>query len=301
MDSRQAWEYVLPKLSVVIPCYNEQGAIDDGVRTILNVLTPENDWELIIVDDGSKDGTHDELERLNAEIEEMRVVKHELNRGYGAALKTGIRAAKGERILITDADGTYPACHIPDLLAAADDIDADMVVGARIGENVQYSSIRRFAKIWMIWYSSWITRYPIPDINSGLRVFRKSTLEKYISLLPDSFSFTTTITIAMLSNNEIVKYIPIDYNKRIGKSKIRPVRDTLNFLQLIFRMGALFAPMRAFMPFVLIFGIGFVGSAFYDIVFRANLADKTILLFMMFQSTFLFSVLADLIHRHKKW
>jgi len=174
-------------------------------------------------------------------------------------------------------------------------------VGARIGENVQYSSIRRFAKIWMIWYSSWITRYPIPDINSGLRVFRKSTLEKYISLLPDSFSFTTTITIAMLSNNEIVKYIPIDYNKRIGKSKIRPVRDTLNFLQLIFRMGALFAPMRAFMPFVLIFGIGFVGSAFYDIVFRANLADKTILLFMMFQSTFLFSVLADLIHRHKKW
>ncbi|MBM09858.1 MAG: glycosyl transferase family 2 [Magnetovibrio sp.] len=288
----------MPEFCVILPCFNERNAITDGVHAVYQVLDENADWEIIVVDDGSDDGSAELLDKLKGELKRLRVFTHEDNRGYGAALKTGIHATDADWVVITDADGTYPASHIPQLIAEAKNVD--MVVGARTGEKVASSVIRNFAKLFLTWYCSWITKYRIPDINSGMRVLKKTSVEKYFTLLPDTFSFTTTITIAMLSNNHEVKYIPVNYNQRIGASKIRPIRDTLNFIQLIFRTGSLFAPMRTFMPFIILFGGFFVFSALYDALSAANLTDTTILLFILFQSTFLFAILADLIRQHCK-
>jgi len=178
-----------------------------------------------------------------------------------------------------DADGTYPIARVPDLLEEMQ--DAEMVVGSRTGPSVEYSKLRKFSKSFLIWYCSWITRRSIPDINSGLRVFRRSIVEKYLHILPDSFSFTTTITIAFLMGDYTVKYVPIDYSKRIGKSKIKPIRDTLRFLQLILRTGMYFAPLRACAPIILSFGVLFLASMFYDAYVYRNLTDKTLVLLML--------------------
>jgi len=229
--------------SIIIPVYNEEDGIaatlDDIQKICENLPAPH---EIITVDDGSTDRTADVLSGYSG----LRAIAHLSNRGYGAALKTGIRHAKYPLIVITDADGTYPNERIPDLLLLAE--RADMVVGARTGKNVQYSKLRSIPKYFLVRFAQWIARSPIPDLNSGLRIFRKPIAEKFLHILPDGFSFTTTITLAMLTNNYIVLYEPIDYYFRTGKSKIRPIRDTLGFVQLILRTGVYFAPLRIFLP-----------------------------------------------------
>ncbi len=233
-------------LSVVVPAFNEESGIGATLDRLLAVL-PRCDlaaFEIIVVDDGSTDGTF----AIAGGYPGVTLIKHRANRGYGAALKTGIRHARHGWIGIIDADGTYPVERIPDLLAALAGQPYDMLIAARTGKQVAIPLVRRPAK-WMIGHlARFVAGQPIPDLNSGFRLFKRSVALRLLSMLPDGFSFTTTITLGMLANGYLVDYVPIDYHARIGRSKIRPIQDTLNFVQLVLRIALYFAPLKIFLP-----------------------------------------------------
>lgn len=234
-------------LSVIIPAYNEEKIISETIEGLKNQLSGLNlVYEIIVINDGSTDKTREILEK----IPKIKTVNHSENRGYGATLKTGVKMARADSILIMDADGTYPYESIPELLKYAPDYD--MVVGARTGKNVKLPLIRKPAKYVINKLANYLTNVKIPDLNSGLRIIKKSLIEKFFNILPDGFSFTTTITLAALTNGYTIKYVSINYSKRIGKSKIRPIRDTLNFFQLIIRTILYFNPLKIFVPFSII-------------------------------------------------
>lgn len=277
-------------LSMVVPVYNEENSVEQVLEKLLDVLNRLNrPTDLIVVDDGSTDGTSEVLKRLGDQI---RVIRHTVNRGYGAALKTGIHNAAHSLIAITDADGTYPNEDLPLLLA---DMDThDMVVGARIGEKVHVPLIRRPAKWVLNKLANYLVETNIPDLNSGFRVFKKEIVEKYLHILPNRFSFTTTITLAMISDDYRVHYRPIQYHKRQGKSKIKP-GDALGFLMLIIRTITYFNPLKFFLPFSMaLFGLGMVRIC-YDIFWLHNLTDSTTLLFLFALQIGLIGIVADLI------
>jgi glycosyltransferase involved in cell wall biosynthesis len=231
-------------VSIIIPCYNEAGGAKDSLDEIRKILKGRKDHEIIAVNDGSSDKTPAILEDYASKKPEMHVIHNGSNLGYGASLKRGIQQAKGEIIVITDADGTYPASSIPELLEELK--ECDMAVGARIGSNVQVPLIRRPAKWVLLRYARWMAQADIKDLNSGLRSFRKKDALRFFPLLPDGFSFTSTITLAMHVNGMQVSYLPINYRKRIGKSSIRPIRDTLAFFTLVLRTTMYFRPLQVF-------------------------------------------------------
>lgn len=281
-----------PAFSLVIPVYNEKASILPTLDHLQEILhAKECKFEIIVVNDGSTDGTTEILRSRH----DIGLIEHSRNRGYGAALKTGIRHAKYPLIAITDADGTYPNENLPDLVALTH--QADMVVGARIGANVRYSKLRSIPKWFLVRFAQWITRSSIPDLNSGMRVFHKSIVEKFLNILPDTFSFTTTITVAMLSNNYIVTFHPIDYHHRVGKSKIKPIQDTLRFVQLILRAGVYFAPLRIFLPVAGVFFLGFIITLFQDLFIRHDLTERTLILFVTTTQLTMFALLADMIDK----
>lgn len=247
------------RVSVVIPAYNEQAAVGAEVKNIRRVLQQQGiAHEIIVVDDGSQDRTVDEA--LKAEA---RVLRHLKNRGYGASLKTGIVAARYDVIAITDADGTYPADQIPVLLEKLK--TADMAVGARIGSNVNIPLIRKPGKLILGWLAERIAGQKIPDLNSGLRVFRREVATQYFPVLSNKFSFTTTITMALLADDYSVIYHPIDYYARIGRSKIVP-RHFMDFIVLVLRLAMLFQPLKVFIPAALLFGFLGIAKVFFDIL-----------------------------------
>ena len=281
-------------LSVLIPAYNEQQGVGLVVKALREELSETGrPFEILIVDDGSTDNTF-----LEAEAADARVIRHATNRGYGAALKTGLRHVRYETVCITDADGTYPAKYIPGLVEQLARHNWDMVVGARTGQNVAIPLIRRPAKWAMGCFAEFMAGQPIPDLNSGLRVFSRKTVLKFLGFLPDGFSFTTTITLAMLSNGYLVHYEPIDYYARVGRSKIRPVRDTLNFVGLILRMSLYFAPLKIFLPLSGFLALMAIGWGAFSKVFLGQVADvSTIVIFMTAVQAGIVGLLAELISR----
>jgi glycosyltransferase involved in cell wall biosynthesis len=278
--------------SLVIPVYNEKDGILETLEAIRRRLAPlAVPHEIIVVDDGSTDGTAEKLQGCA----DVRLISHDRNRGYGAALKTGIRHARHSLIVITDGDGSYDNDQIPDLVRLAK--GNDMVVGSRTGANVEYSFLRSIPKWFLRHFAQWLSRSPIPDLNSGLRVVRKDVLRRFFNILPNTFSFTTTITVATLSNGFRVHYEPTDYRRRIGRSKIRPIADTLRFAQLILRTGMYFAPLRVFLPVAIVFFAGFLGSLFRDVVLRHDLTDATIILLVSSTQLGMFALLADMLDK----
>jgi glycosyltransferase involved in cell wall biosynthesis len=252
-------EWATRGVSVIIPAYGEEGAVAEQVRSVREILTARGiTHEIIVVDDGSTDATAARAVEARA-----RVLQHVENRGYGASLKTGINAALYETIVITDADGTYPSDRIPDLLEALE--TADMAVGARTGAHVKIPLIRKPAKWLLGLLANRIAGRKIPDLNSGLRAFRRDTARQYFTILSDKFSFTTTITLSFMADDYRVAYVPIDYFKRIGKSKITP-RHFMDFSILVLRMAMLFQPLRVFLPLGIWFGTVGVLKAIYDVV-----------------------------------
>jgi len=249
-------------LSIIIPVFNEVDGIEDSIQDFKKLVSDQKfSCEVIFVNDGSDDGTEVVLSNLDLDNESIKIINHKNNRGYGAALKTGIKNSKYDYIAITDADKTYPNDKIPSFYEIILKEDHDMVVGARVGKNVKIPIIRKPAKWFINTLANYLSGVKIPDINSGLRVMRKSVLDKYIKILPDGFSFTTTITLAMLTNGYSVCYKKIDYFHRSGSSKIRPIYDTFNFIQLIVRTILLFKPLKVFLPisiFLILFGIGLI-------------------------------------------
>jgi glycosyltransferase involved in cell wall biosynthesis len=256
-------------VSVIIPAYREVAHVASQVESVQRVMERIGwPYEIIVVDDGSADGTAEAAAATG-----VRVLRKARNGGYGAALKTGIRAARHEWILITDADGTYPTEAIPELLALAE--TNTMVVGARTGETVRIPLVRRPAKWFLTKLASYLAGQRIPDLNSGLRLMRRSLVQRYEHLLPAGFSFTTTITLAATCNGHPVTYVPINYMARLGESKIRP-RHAYDFTILILRTIVFFNPLKVFIPLgsalALVGALKFV----YDI-WKDNLSETTLL------------------------
>jgi len=260
----------LPRaVSVVIPAYNEGEHVAAQVVAVRDVLE-RSGWpfEIIVVDDGSTDRTAEEADSTGA-----RVLRRAENRGYGAALKLGIRQASYGWILITDADGTYPAEAIPLLLAEGE--RSAMVVGARLGKFVKIPVIRRPAKWFLTRLASYLAGQRLPDLNSGLRLIRRSLVERYEPLLPDGFSFTTTITLAAACNGHPVHYVPVDYHARLGQSKIR-AHHAYDFTLLILRTIIFFNPLKVFIPLGVMLGLAGLVKLTYDIVI-GNLSESAVL------------------------
>jgi glycosyltransferase involved in cell wall biosynthesis len=281
-------------VSIVVPAYHEEHAIGAVLDQINEVMQQSSlTYEIIVVDDGSDDATATVAEQSTY----ATVLCHRTNRGYGAALKTGIRHARYPLVCITDADGTYPNEQIPTLVNTLTTYNYDMVVGSRTGDTVSIPLVRRPAKWVISQLANFVAGDTIPDINSGLRAFRTDIALRLLTLLPDGFSFTTTITLAMLTGNYLVDYIPIDYHKRVGKSKIKPIRDTANFVRLILRMGLYFVPLKVFLPMsVALIILAIVWGVATRMLF-GQLADvTTIVIAMTGIQVAIFGLLAELIN-----
>ncbi len=276
-------------LTVVIPAFNERHGIANTVAQIREVLADEPfTTEIIVVDDGSTDGTAEQ-----AELTGIRVIRHAANRGYGAALKTGIANSDSEYVIIIDADGTYPAEAIPALMARAE--GNDMVVGARSATDANMPLIRRPAKWFLKKLASYLVNFDIPDLNSGLRVMRRSVLKRFVPILPMGFSFTTTITLSMLSTGHNVVYVPIEYRSRIGHSKIRP-RHFFDFLVLVLRTVVLFNPLKVFLPLgTALFVLGML--KFVQDIVLWNLSETAVMALLAAIIVWSVGLLADMISR----
>jgi len=282
-------------LSVVIPAYNEERGIGPVVKDLIATMAQSGlKHEIIVVDDGSDDAT---FQILSDFTDSVKVLRSSTNRGYGAALKTGIRAAKFDRVCITDADGTYPNGRIPELAEIFSEMKCEMLVGARTGDKVEIPLMRKPAK-WVIGkLANFVVGSRIPDINSGMRIFNRVMALRMFPILPDGFSLTTTITLGMIVNGLRVEYEPIDYRTRVGRSKIQPIRDTLNFIQLILRMALYFAPLKVFVPLsVSLFILG-IAWAFFSWLVMGLLADvSTLIIIMTAIQLAAIGMLAELIH-----
>jgi glycosyltransferase involved in cell wall biosynthesis len=279
------------QLSVIVPAYNDEHGIADVLRELESVMDQAvAEYEIIVVDDGSTDNTAEQVTG-----ERVRLIRRKTNRGYGASLKLGLRNAKFDWIAITDADGTYPSDALPMLIEAAK--SCDMVVGARTGANVNIPLIRRFPKWVLRRLASYLAEREIPDLNSGLRVFRRDIAMQFERLYPSGFSFTTTITLAFLSNDYVVDYIPINYFKRVGRSKIRPIRDTLGFLSLIVRTSMYYAPLKIFGPLSFAFLTAGLVRGVYDVIWLRNLTTADLLLLTTGSILLGIGLLADLIDK----
>jgi len=278
-----------PDLTVILPAFNEAPGIEDTlarVRTVLDGLPLTS--ETIVVDDGSTDGTGTLAAGCGA-----RVIAHPWNRGYGAALKTGILASRARAILIMDADCSYLPEAIPTLYARLD--GADMVVGERRLTSVGVNWIRRPGKWILNRLASFLVGVRIPDLNSGQRVMKRETLLRYMHLCPSGFSFTSTITLAMIANGHRVLYEPVEYAIRAGHSKIH-ASHFFSFILLVVRAIVLFNPLKVFLPLgAIAFLIG-IGKLVQDI-YLWNLSETAVMAFLSAVTIWSVGLLADMIAR----
>ena len=276
-------------LSVVIPAYNEEAAVRSTVEDVRAHLAPLGiPYEIIVVDDGSKDNTRAEAIASGATVD-----WNDQNSGYGATLKRGVKRAQYEYVAILDADGTYPARYLPEMLALCR--HQDMVVGDRGAAMKNVPVLRRPAKFILNHLASFLADRKLNDLNSGLRVFRRSELIPFLPLLPQNFSFTTTITLCMSCNGKRLIYVPIEYGKRVGRSKIKPI-DFINFIILILRVITLFNPLRVFIPLGLVLFLLGVAKLAYDIV-QMNLSESAIFAFLAAIMIWSLGLIADMISR----
>lgn len=278
-------------ISVVIPAYNEAAAVGPMLEQVQAMMAKAGlEGEVIVVDDGSADGTTDEVGRRP----DVRLIRHPYNKGYGAALKTGIRQARHDIVVILDADGTYPCTMIPHLVAEIGPYD--MAVGARTGAEVHVPLIRRPAKWALNWLASYLSGLRIPDLNSGMRAFKRDVAMRFFRLLPSGFSFTTSLTLALLTNDYNVVHIPVDYYHRTGHSKIRPIRDTIAFFSLVVRVVLSFRPLRVFVPLAVVLVLLSLGKIIYDVnVYDFHLATSTVVLVTLTFQVILLGLIADLV------
>ena len=239
-------------ISVVIPAKDEEEMVAETVRQVRHALK-DTDHEIVLVDDGSQDAT-----ALRAAEAGARVISHPHNIGYGGALKTGIRAAIYDTIVITDADGTYPNDQIPVLLKEYEK-GFNMVVGARTGRHYRESFIKSPLRFILKSLVEYTTGKKIPDVNSGLRVFSKQKTLPYFNHLCNTFSFTTSLTLAYMMNSLFVSYVAIPYHMRAGKTKVRLWKDTMRTLQYIVEAIVYYNPIKIF---ILMSVIIFIVSVF---------------------------------------
>jgi glycosyltransferase involved in cell wall biosynthesis len=282
----------IPEVSVVLPCYNERDHVGQEIKRIRASLEAAGmTYELICVDDGSTDGTRELLQQIPA----IRLILFARNQGSGTARRIGTQEARGRVVVWTDADMTYPNELIPELVRELDD-SYDQVVGARRSEAGTYKLFRVPAKWAIRRLASYLTNTAIPDLNSGLRVFKRSVAAPYLRLLPPGFSCVTTITLAFLSNGHQIKYVPIDYYKRSGRSKFHPFKDAYNYIIQVLRMVMYFNPLRVLMPVALtLFGGTFIKLVWDLIVHPFRVTGSTVLIGIAAFNIAAIALLADLV------
>lgn len=277
------------KVSVVVPAYNEAQAIFKVISDVKRAMNSTTyTYEVIVVDDGSTDDT-----ALHAQEAGARVIRHPENRGSGASRKTGIRACKGEWVVMIDGDGTYPASAIPELVRLLEEFS--QVIGARTVERGTHRLLRKLAKDTIRGIAEMLVGKAIPDLNSGLRAFRKREMIQFLHLIPDGFSCVSSMTLAFMTNGLPVKFVPIEYYPRIGKSKFRPIKDTYKYFLTVIRMVAYFAPLNVFMPLCGILLVAAFIKAVVDLIFTGTLQESDIILFLSAMIIGSLGILADLI------
>ncbi len=281
--------------SIVIPVLNEEEAIGQVLDdTIAAMEKSKYRYEIIVVDDGSTDRTPDIVRSRPT----VRLVQHARNRGVGRARDTGIRAALGDVIVMTDGDGTYPVQDIPRLLDAME--TNDMVIGARRREAGTMKWLRSPAKWFIRSLACYLTATNIPDLNSGLRAFKKDIATKYFHLFPPGHSWVSTITIAFLSDGYSVAFVPIDYYARTGRSTFHPIRDTYNYLVAVLRAITYFNPLKVFLPLSILLMSAGVLKTIYDLVSQGRIKESDVTLITIGVLIGVLGLLADLIVMQSK-
>lgn len=277
------------EITILLPAHNEEEAIGKVIDDIREAMKGGKwNYEILVVDDRSDDRTVEIAEKRGA-----RIVKRAVRGGSGASRRTGILNAEGNVIVMLDADGSYNAADIPQMLAFFPDYD--QVNGARTSEQGTMKLLRGPAKWFIRKLACYLTKTDIPDLNTGLKAFKKDIMKKYLWVLPDGFSCVTTMTLAFLANGYAVKYIPTQYFKRIGKSKFHPVKDTAAYFNTVLRMVMYFKPLRVFMPasfFLILFGIA---KAIITYMLTGRLQSSDIIIFMTAIIVCVLGLIADLI------
>jgi glycosyltransferase involved in cell wall biosynthesis len=291
-----------PYVSIVLPCHNEEGHVVAEVARICAAMdASEFDYELVAYDDASTDETLARLREAEAQYPQLRVVAFRRNGGSGTVRRIGTQQARGQVVVWTDADMSYPNERIPELVAMlAQQPGIDQVVGARTSEEGTHKLLRVPAKWFIRKLAERLTGERIPDLNSGLRAFRREVARPYLRLLPPGFSCVTTITIAFLSNQHDVRYVPIEYAKRAGRSKFHFAKDAYRYILQVLRMVMYFNPLKVLMPVALaLLGLG-AAKAIYDVVAHpVHVADDTVLVFVSGLIVATLALLADLIVRSR--
>ena len=270
-------------LSFVIPCCDEGERV---VAVVARLRAAHPDAEILVVDDASREPVAPTLAAAGA-----RVIRHPYNMGNGAAVKTGARHAQGEVLVTLDADGQHDPADVPRLLARLAE-GYDMVVGARRADS-QASLARRVANAFYNGFGGWMVNQRIDDLTSGFRAVRAERFREFLHLLPNGFSYPTTITMAFFRAGFAVAYEPIVALQREGKSHIRPLRDGLRFLLIILKVGTLFSPMKLFLPIsVALFATG-IGYYLYTYLQDGRFTNMSALLFSVSVLTFLIGLVSD--------
>lgn len=252
-------------LTVIIPVYNEESAVEKTINT-LKPFAEESGWRIIAVNDGSTDRTGEILARIPG----IKTVTHPENRGYGCALKTGLRNAETSLAVFYDADGQHNPHDLRRLVDFFDSGAYDMLVGER-GKDSHRDWLRQPGKWLLSRVANFLTNRKIPDLNSGLRVVKREIVMRLLHLMPDGFSFTTTSTVAFMNLGLDVGYHPITVSKRVGKSSVKPLKHGSNVLFLIVRLILLFRPLRVFVPLSLfLFGVGIIYEIVYGVLWSSG-------------------------------
>lgn len=280
-------------VSVVLPVYNEAGHLRQEVERIGTALDASDySYEIICIDDGSTDGSAEELRS----IEGIRLISFSRNRGAGSARKAGTHAARGRVVVWTDVDMTYPNGEIPRLVKELEGYD--QVVGARTSEQGTAKAVRVPAKWFIRKLAQYLVQARIPDLNSGFRAFRREVGSQYLSQLPPGFSCVTTMTMSFLANGYSVKYIPIEYRERAGRSKFHWWTDTKRYVTQVVRMILSYSPLRVFMPVGFTLTLLGFAKLVYDLFTKDfRLGTNTLLLLFAAFQMFAIGLLADLVVR----
>ncbi|RSN68817.1 glycosyl transferase family 2 [Actinomadura sp. WAC 06369] len=289
-------------VTIVLPCYNEQDHVIDEVERICKAMDNSGKtYELLAVDDCSTDDTLARLREAEPRFPNMRIMAFQHNSGSGTVRRIGSQQARGDIVVWTDADMSYPNDRIPELVGILDENPAiDQVVGARTSEEGTHKALRVPAKWFIRKVAERLTNSKIPDLNSGLRAFRREVSLPYLRLLPPGFSCVTTITIAFLSNQHPVHYEPIEYAKRAGKSKFHFTKDAYRYILQVLRMVMYFNPLKVLMPpalWLILIGLG--KGVFDMIVHFGYFANNTIMIFVTGLIIASLALLADLIVRSR--
>lgn len=275
---------IKPAVSIVIPARNEAAVIG----ALVGRLTAAGAFsEVVVVDDGSSDATAAVARAAGAKI-----VSHPYPKGNGAAIKSGARQASGEVIVFMDGDGQHRPEDILRLLAKLDE-GYDMVVGARVSRKSQAGLHRAAANGFYNRFASWMSGHEVMDLTSGFRVVRAGLFKRFLYLLPNGFSYPTTITMSFFRSGYSVAYEPIEVDKRIGKSHIRLWRDGVRFLLIIFKIGTLFSPLKLFLPISLAFFLTGCGYYLYTYLTSGRFTNMSALLFITSVLVFLIGLVSE--------